>query len=92
MAFKVLPLDDGEDSISLDMQRELLSLQECSHPRVVRYHDSYIRDNRLWIAMEYCCCSAQGVMRLSQAPLSEPEIAAVCAEARLPPPAHPRAR
>ena len=26
VAFKVLPLDEGENSISLDMQRELLSL------------------------------------------------------------------
>ena len=81
VAFKVLPLDEGENSISLDMQRELLSLRECSHPRVVNYHDAYIRDNRLWIAMEYCLCSAQGVMRLQQAPLSEPEIAAVLTEA-----------
>ena len=81
VAFKVLPLDEGESSISLDMQRELLSLQECSHPRVVNYHDAYIRDNRLWIAMEYCLCSVQSVMRLQQAPLSEPEIAAVLVEA-----------
>ena len=47
----------------------------------MNYHDAAIRDNRLWIAMEYCLCSAQGVMRLQQAPLSEPEIAAVLTEA-----------
>ena len=81
VAFKVLPLEDGESSISLDMRRELLSLRECDHPRVVRYHDAYIRDNRLWIAMEYCLCSAQGVIRTSQRPLSEPQLACVLVEA-----------
>ena len=81
VAFKVLPLEDGESSISLDMRRELLSLRECDHPRVVRYHDAYIRDNRLWIAMEYCMCSAQGVIRTSQRPLSEPQLACVLVEA-----------
>ena len=81
VAFKVMPLDDGEDSLSTDIQRELLSLRECDDSRVVRYFAAYIQEHRLWIAMECCLCSTQGVMRASKQPLAEAEIAAVCAEA-----------
>eukprot|EP00966_Prymnesium_polylepis_P300568 6946254-Prymnesium_polylepis.1 len=76
-----MPLDEGEEGLSADIQRELLSLKECDDSRVVRYFAAYIQESRLWIAMEYCQCSTQGVMRVSHHPLAEAEIAAVCAEA-----------
>jgi len=79
-AFKVIPLDDGEDSITAETQRELLSLCECVHAQVVRYRNTYLYENRLWIEMEYCECSLQAVMRQSKQPLTESAIAAVCAK------------
>mmetsp|Transcript_53326 Transcript_53326/g.137917 ORF Transcript_53326/g.137917 Transcript_53326/m.137917 type:complete len:720 (-) Transcript_53326:196-2355(-) len=79
VAFKVLPLE--EDTIADEIVQELGSLRRCDHRNVVRYHSSYIFDAQLWIAMEYCTVSTQGVMRQSLQPLAEVEIAAVCAEA-----------
>ena len=81
VAIKVLPLDDGEQSLSQDMQRELLSLRECEHPCVVRYLDAWLSGDQVWIAMEYCLASTQAVMRLARCALKEEQIAAVCAEA-----------
>ena len=78
VAFKVLPLDEGAD-LSLDMQREILGLRDCAHPNVVRYLAAYLTADRLWVAMEFCLCSAAAAMRETGHPLSEPQIACVCA-------------
>ena len=59
----------------------MCSLRQCEHPNVVRYHSSYVQDGQLWIAMECCLVSTQGVMRSCLQPLQEDEIAVVCAEA-----------
>ncbi|KAL3904067.1 MAG: hypothetical protein SGPRY_011424 [Prymnesium sp.] len=80
VAFKVLPLEEGEDSLSPEIERELKSLKECDDYRVVRYFAAYIQESRLWIAMECCLCSTQGVMRVSRQALSEEEISVVCSE------------
>ena len=81
-AFKVLPLDDdGVDQISEETRRELLSLRQCESPYVVNFHGAYVHGCQLWIAMEHCTVSVQGVMRLSQQPLREEELAAVCLHA-----------
>jgi len=81
VAFKVLPLEDGAQSITTETQRELNSLRECQHPRVVRYHGAYIQESRLWIAMEFCCCSVHAILRRTKRPLSEAQIATICSEA-----------
>jgi len=81
VAFKVIRLDDGEQSISIDTQRELTSLRQCQHDHVVQYYGAYLCDNRLWISMEFCLCSMHAVLRHINQPFSEAQIAAVCSEA-----------
>uniref|UniRef100_A0A8C6ERE5 Mitogen-activated protein kinase kinase kinase kinase 2 n=1 Tax=Marmota marmota marmota TaxID=9994 RepID=A0A8C6ERE5_MARMA len=42
----------GDDISSL--QQEITILRECRHPNVVAYIGSYLRNDRLWICMEFC--------------------------------------
>ena len=58
------------------------SLRECQNTRVVQYHGAYLQDLRLWIAMEYCLCSMHSVLRSTNQPFTEAQIAAVCCEVR----------
>lgn len=81
VAFKVLSLDDDEESITLEIQRELDSLRECQHPNIVQYEGAYIASKRLWVAMEYCLCSLHCVLSRTNRPLQEGQIAAVMARA-----------
>lgn len=81
VAFKVVRLEDGEQSISADTQRELASLRECHNENVVQYYGAYLCDRRLWISMEFCLCSMHAVLRNMNQPFSEAQIAAVCSKA-----------
>ena len=88
VAFKVLRVNEegaapanSMAELTEETQRELLSLQQCDSPHVIRYIGAFLFDGLLWIAMEYCRVSAQAVMRHSQQPFAEAEIAAVCAQA-----------
>nr|XP_054367830.1 mitogen-activated protein kinase kinase kinase kinase 2 isoform X3 [Mirounga angustirostris] len=51
-AVKIVKLDPGDDTSSL--QQEITILRECRHPNVVAYIGSYLRNDRLWICMEFC--------------------------------------
>uniref|UniRef100_A0A9L0SB90 non-specific serine/threonine protein kinase n=1 Tax=Equus caballus TaxID=9796 RepID=A0A9L0SB90_HORSE len=51
-AVKIVKLDPGDDISSL--QQEITILRECRHPNVVAYIGSYLRNDRLWICMEFC--------------------------------------
>uniref|UniRef100_A0ACB8G8E5 Mitogen-activated protein kinase kinase kinase kinase 2 n=1 Tax=Sphaerodactylus townsendi TaxID=933632 RepID=A0ACB8G8E5_9SAUR len=42
----------GDDIGSI--QQEITTLRDCRHPNVVTYFGSYLRNDRLWICMEYC--------------------------------------
>uniref|UniRef100_A0A8C9T3S2 Mitogen-activated protein kinase kinase kinase kinase 6 n=1 Tax=Scleropages formosus TaxID=113540 RepID=A0A8C9T3S2_SCLFO len=46
-----LPIS-GDDISSI--QQEITMIKECSHKNIVAYFGSYLRNNKLWICMEYC--------------------------------------
>nr|GLL43535.1 serine/threonine-protein kinase 4-like [Ipomoea trifida] len=81
VAIKVISLSEGEEGYD-DILGEIEMLQQCNHPNVIRYFESYQGDEYLWIVMEYCGCgSVAGLMNVTEAPLEEHQIAYICKEA-----------
>ncbi|KAM5247874.1 mitogen-activated protein kinase kinase kinase kinase 2 isoform 1-T1 [Ctenodactylus gundi] len=78
-AVKIVKLDPGDDISSL--QQEITILRECHHPNVVAYIGSYLRNDRLWICMEFCGGGSLQEIYHATGPLEEQQIAYVCREA-----------
>ncbi|XP_074192722.1 mitogen-activated protein kinase kinase kinase kinase 2 isoform X3 [Rhinolophus sinicus] len=78
-AVKIVKLDPGDDISSL--QQEITILRECHHPNVVAYIGSYLRNDRLWICMEFCGGGSLQEIYHATGPLEERQIAYVCREA-----------
>ncbi|XP_064622128.1 mitogen-activated protein kinase kinase kinase kinase 5-like isoform X3 [Lineus longissimus] len=77
-AIKVIKLEPGDDFSII--QQEILMMKDCKNPNIVRYFGSYLRRDKLWIAMEYCGGgSMQDIYHLT-GPLQELQIAFVCRE------------
>jgi serine/threonine protein kinase len=57
LAIKVVPCSAGAE-------KELRILKNLQHPSIVQYFGTWIKDNQLWIAMEFCeggsVCDAMG--------------------------------
>uniref|UniRef100_A0A671QJI0 non-specific serine/threonine protein kinase n=1 Tax=Sinocyclocheilus anshuiensis TaxID=1608454 RepID=A0A671QJI0_9TELE len=51
-AIKVVKLDHGDDISSI--QHEITMMKDCTHKNIVAYFGSYLRNNKLWICMEFC--------------------------------------
>ncbi|CAF2643124.1 unnamed protein product [Rotaria sp. Silwood2] len=51
-ALKVIKLEPGDD-INI-IQQEILMMIQCSHPNIIAYFGSYLKRDKLWIAMELC--------------------------------------
>ncbi|XP_077974878.1 mitogen-activated protein kinase kinase kinase kinase 3-like isoform X5 [Styela clava] len=51
-AIKVIKLEPGDDFAII--QQEIIMMKDCKHPNIVAYFGSYLRRDKLWIAMEYC--------------------------------------
>ncbi|XP_044304451.1 mitogen-activated protein kinase kinase kinase kinase 2 [Varanus komodoensis] len=77
-AIKIVKIDPGDDIGSI--QQEITTLRDCRHPNVVAYFGSYLRNDRLWICMEYCGGGSLQEIYHSTGPLSEKQIAYVCRE------------
>ncbi|CAH8464784.1 unnamed protein product [Schistosoma margrebowiei] len=52
VAVKVMKIDLKDDIRSIC--QEIHTLRECRHPNIVQFYGSYLRNNKLWICMEYC--------------------------------------
>ncbi|KAG9265483.1 mitogen-activated protein kinase kinase kinase kinase 2-like [Astyanax mexicanus] len=77
-AIKVVKLDPGEDISSI--QQEITMMKDCTHKNIVAYFGSYLRNNKLWICMEFCGGgSLQDIYHVT-GPLKERQIAYVCRE------------
>ncbi|KAK7105083.1 mitogen-activated protein kinase kinase kinase kinase 5-like isoform X3 [Littorina saxatilis] len=77
-AFKVIKLEPGDDFAII--QQEILMMKDCKHPNIVGYFDSYLRREKLWIAMEHCGGGSMQDIYHVTGPLTEPQIAFVCRE------------
>ncbi len=50
MAVKIIPTNGEISSI----KREINIMKECKSEYIVRYYGSYLKNNNLWLIMEYC--------------------------------------
>ncbi|RXN05854.1 myotubularin-related 1-like isoform X2 [Labeo rohita] len=72
-AIKVVKLDPGDDISSI--QHEITMMKDCTHKNIVAYFGSYLRNNKLWICMEFCGGgSLQDIYHVT-GPLKERQIA-----------------
>jgi len=73
VALKIMPVTDEEKEST---QTEIKILQECKSPYIIGYYGSYLKDDFLWLEMEYCDQgSAADLMRKNDHPFTEKEIA-----------------
>ncbi|XP_078516596.1 mitogen-activated protein kinase kinase kinase kinase 2 isoform X2 [Lissotriton helveticus] len=77
-AVKIIKLEPGDDISSI--QQEISMLKDCRHPNIVAYFGSYLRNNRLWICMEFCGGGSLQEIYQTTGPLGERQIAYVCRE------------
>eukprot|EP00118_Oscarella_pearsei_P008309 m.41992 g.41992 ORF g.41992 m.41992 type:complete len:787 (+) comp33317_c0_seq5:304-2664(+) len=77
-ALKIIKIEPGDDFAII--QQEITVLQDCEHCNIVAYYGSYLRNERLWIAMEFCGGgSLQDIYHITGG-LNELQIAYVCGE------------
>nr|CAB3263631.1 mitogen-activated protein kinase kinase kinase kinase 5 [Phallusia mammillata] len=77
-AIKVIKLESGDDFSII--QQEIIMMKDCKHLNIVAYYGSYLRRDKLWIAMEYCGGgSMQDIYHVTHS-LDEKLIAFVCRE------------
>lgn len=74
VAVKALAIDTADANT---LQKEIHILQTCASPHIVNYKGSYVKDNDLWIVMEYCLCSMADIMEMCQRTLKEAELQVV---------------
>jgi len=68
-----MPVTDEEKEST---QTEIKILQECKSPYIIGYYGSYLKDDFLWLEMEYCDQgSAADLMRKNDRAFTEKEIA-----------------
>ena len=73
VAVKVVPIEDDSGEVA----REIELLRECNQPNIVQYHGYFVRDERLWIMMEFCeGSSLLDIMAATGKCLTEAQVAA----------------
>ncbi|CAM4784634.1 unnamed protein product [Rotaria magnacalcarata] len=76
-ALKVIKLEAGDDFNII--QQEILMMLQCSHPNIIAYFGSYLKD-KLWIAMELCGGGSMQDIYHVYGPLGELQIAYILRE------------
>ncbi|KAL3872660.1 hypothetical protein ACJMK2_035874 [Sinanodonta woodiana] len=77
-AVKIIKLEPGDDFAVI--QQEIMMMKDCKHQNIVAYFGSYLRRDKLWIAMEYCGGGSMQDIYHITGPLAEPQIAFICKE------------
>ncbi|KAG6968503.1 hypothetical protein JG688_00005785 [Phytophthora aleatoria] len=85
VALKVVPVESEDRATFDELTREIRILERCESPFVVHYRGSFSYESQLWIAMEFCAAGSLADLHVLRGRhvLSEPEIAAVCANVAL---------
>ena len=70
----------GIDNDLNELMVEINFMKSCISPYIVRYYGSYVKDNELWIVMEYCRVgSVADLMNSILAPITdETQISLIC--------------
>ncbi|CAB3994691.1 mitogen-activated kinase kinase kinase kinase 3-like [Paramuricea clavata] len=77
-AVKIVKIEPGDDFDLI--QQEIALMQDCQHDNIVRCIGSYLRKQKLWIAMDFCSGgSLQDIYNVT-GPLAEKQIAYMCCE------------
>ena len=58
-----------------------MMMKLCRHPNVVEHKGTYMKDDQLWVSMEYMDGGALTEV-ISICQISEPQIACICKEVR----------
>ncbi|CAF3397008.1 unnamed protein product [Rotaria sp. Silwood1] len=77
-ALKVIKLEAGDDFNII--QQEILMMLQCSHPNIIAYFGSYLKRDKLWIAMELCAGGSMQDIYHAYGPLGELQIAYILKE------------
>ncbi|CAF0976179.1 unnamed protein product [Didymodactylos carnosus] len=77
-ALKVIKLEAGDDFNII--QQEILMMRQCTHPNIIAYFGSYLKRDKLWIAMEFCGGGSMQDIYHINGPLSELQIAYIIRE------------
>lgn len=77
-AIKMIKLEPGDDFAII--QQEIVMMKDCTHKNIVAYFGSYLRREKLWIAMEFCGGGSMQDIYHITGPLNELQIAFVCRE------------
>ena len=62
-----------------DILKEIRFLNRLNHPNCIQYHGCYLKEQTVWLVMEYCLGSASDIIEVHKSPLREEEISAICA-------------
>jgi len=81
LAVKVLPLFEGEEDQTAEIMKEIDVMKECKHENIVKYYGSFLKDQKLYVAMEYCHAGALNEIYVDLGePFTEKQIAYVMRE------------
>lgn len=61
-----------------DIIKEVQFLKSVQHENCVAYKGCYLKDNTVWLVMEYCLGSASNLIEVHKKTLREDEIASIC--------------
>jgi len=62
-----------------DILKEIRFLRKLTHPNCITYQGCYLKEQFVWLVMEYCLGSTSDIIEVHKAPLLEEEISAICA-------------
>jgi len=62
-----------------DILKEIRFLRKLTHPNCITYQGCYLKEQFVWLVMEYCLGSASDIIEVHKSPLLEEEISAICA-------------
>jgi len=71
---------NGKQSVEKwqDILKEIRFLTRLKHPNCVKYHGCYLKEQTVWLVMEYCLGSTSDIIEVHKSPLREEEISAIC--------------